>query len=251
MATRTKRSQEASRLTVDDIVDRLRSLGDPKNVEGMARFGINITSHTGFGVSLPELRRIAKEAGRDHALALALWATGIHDARHIAAMVADPAKTTKREMERWVRDFNSWDICDGTCFDLWRHTPYAYEKAHEWAGRRREFERRASFALMAGLAVSDKQAPDEKFLAFLPLIEAASDDDRNFVWKAVNWALRQIGKRNMALNRAAIASAGRIRATGTRAGRMIANDALRELRGEAVQSRLRDARRAPRRERVR
>lgn len=251
MATRAKRSTGGAPLTVEDIIERLRSLGDPKNVEGMARFGINITSHTGFGVSLPELRKLAKEAGRDHALALGLWATGIHDARHIAGMVADPARTTKREMERWVRDLNSWDICDGTCFDLWRHTPHAYEKAHAWAGRKREFERRAAFALMAGLAVSDKHAPDEKFTAFLPLIEAASEDERNFVWKAVNWALRQIGKRNMALNRAAIASAERIGATGTRSGRWIASDALRELRSEAVRSRLRGARRAPRRERVR
>jgi 3-methyladenine DNA glycosylase AlkD len=193
-------------------------------------------------VPLPVLRKLAKEIGRDHALALALWETGIHDARHIAGMIADPTKTTKREMERWVRDLNSWDICDGTCFDLWRHTPHAYEKAAEWTRRKREFERRAGFALVAGLAVHDKRAPDERFLAFLPLIEEAADDERNFVWKAVNWALRQIGKRNLALNAAAIASAERIRATGTRGGRLIANDALREMRGDAVQGRLRGKR---------
>jgi len=247
MTTRTSRAEPRPRLAKDEIVERLRALGDPRNVEGMRRFGINIDSHTGFGVALPALRKIAKEAGRDHALALELWDTGIHDARHIAGMVADPAKTTKREMERWVRDLNSWDICDGACFDLFRHTPYAYDKAHEWATRKREFERRAAFALMAGLAVSDKQAPDEKFLAFLPPIEAASGDDRNYVRKAVNWALRQVGKRNAALNRAAISSAERIAATGTRSGRWIAADALRELRSEAVQGRLRGAARRPRR----
>jgi len=228
--------------TVERIVAQLRELGDPKNVAGMARFGINITSHTGFGVPVPELRRIAKQAGRNHALALALWDTGIHDARHVAPMIADPAAMTKRQMERWVRDLNSWDICDGACFDLFRHTPYAYEKAHEWSRRAREFERRAGFALMAGLTVSDKAAPDSRFLAFLLLIEEASGDDRNFVRKAVNWALRQIGKRNLALNRAAIASARRIAATGTRSGRWIAADALRELQGEAVQARLRSPR---------
>jgi 3-methyladenine DNA glycosylase AlkD len=225
--------------TADDVVARLRTLGDPRNLEGMRRFGINIDSHTGFGVALPVLRKLAKETGRNHTLALALWDTGIHDARHIAGMIADPAKTTKREMERWVRDLNSWDICDGTCFDLFRHTPYAHEKARDWAGRKPEFERRAGFALMAGLAVKDKRATDADFIAFLPLIEAASDDDRGYVRKSVNWALRQIGKRNLALNRAAIASAQRIAARDSRSARWIASDALRELRSEAVQARLR------------
>jgi 3-methyladenine DNA glycosylase AlkD len=247
MAARARTSTPRNQFSVEDVVDRLRAAGDPKNVEGMARFGINITSHTGFGVPLPVLRKLAKEIGRDHALALDLWGTGIHDARHIAGMVADPAKTTKREMERWARDLNSWDICDGTCFDLFRHTPHAYEKAHAWARRKPEFERRAAFALMAGLTVSDKQAQDEKFRAFLPLIEAASDDERRYVRQAVNWALRQIGKRNVALNRAAIASAERIAASGTRSGRWIAADSLRELRSEAVQGRLRGWARRPRR----
>jgi 3-methyladenine DNA glycosylase AlkD len=245
----TKRSRTS--FTVDDVVARLRTMGDPRNVEGMARFGINITSHTGFGVPLPDLRKLAKEIGRDHALALALWDTGIHDARHIAAMIADPANTTKREMDRWVRDLNSWDITDGACFDLWRHTPHAYVKAAQWVRRKPEFERRAGFALMAGLAVSDKLAADDRFLAFLPLIEEASDDDRNFVRKAVNWALRQIGKRNFALNAAAIGAAERIAARGTRSARWIAADALRELRSEAVQRRLRGAARPSARSRVR
>jgi len=243
----TASTTTTSPITVDAIVDRLRALGDARNVEGMARFGINIDPETGFGVPVPVLRKLAKEIGRDHALAFALWDTGIHDARHLAPMIADPAQTTKREMDRWVRELDSWDVCDGACFELWRYTPHAYVKALEWARRKREFERRAGFALMAGLTVSDKDAPDHRFIAFLPFIEDAANDERNFVRKAVNWALRQVGKRNLELNRAAIALAKRIAATGTRSGRWIASDALRELRSEAVQSKLRGKRRPSRR----
>jgi len=221
-------------------IARLQKEATPRNVEGMARFGIN--PDRTLSIPVPVLRAIAKEVGRNHTLARELWATGIHDARHLAAMIAEPQRTTKREMEDWARDLDSWDVCDGACFDLWRYTPHAYEKAAQWARRDGEFVRRAGFALMAGLAVGDKQAPDERFLAFLPLIEEASDDGRNFVKKALNWALRQIGKRNVALNRTAIATAERIRARSTPAARWVAADALRELRSDAVQRRLRSKR---------
>lgn len=223
-------------MTADEIVVELRALGSPRNVEGMAHFGIASTNT--LGVSVPQIRTLAKRAGRDHALAAELWATGIHEARSLAAMVDEPAKVTKRQMDRWAADFDSWDVVDGCCGDLFDKTPYAYEKALQWSHDKREYVKRAGFVLMATLAVHDKQAGDAAFLQFLPVIEREASDERNFVKKAVNWALRQIGKRNRALNRAAIKCGIRIRATGTKSGRWIAADALRELQGDAVQARL-------------
>lgn len=225
-------------LLYDDIIERLRSRADPGNVEGMARFGINPTNT--LGVPIPDLRRLAKQAGRSHELAERLWASGIHEARILAAMVEAPAAVTGEQMERWVRDFDSWDVCDQCCGNLFDRTPFAYRKAAEWAARDEEFVKRAGFALMAQLAVHDKGAPDEQFLEFLPLIVRECGDGRNFVKKAVNWALRQIGKRNPRLNTAAIETAEQIRATGSKGGRWIAADALRELTSAAVQKRLQE-----------
>ena len=225
-------------MTLDEIVAELRAHGNAANVAGMARYGISPAGT--LGVNIPTLRAIAKRAGRDHQLAQQLWDTGIHEARILAAMVDEPAKVTRRQMDRWAADFDSWDIVDGCCGTLFDKTPYAYAKAVQWSASRREYVKRAGFVLMTQLAVHDKRAPDEAMLLFLPVIVRESDDERNFVKKAVNWAVRQIGKRNRRLNASAIATAREILARDTRAGRWIARDALRELTSEAVQRRLKD-----------
>ncbi len=220
-----------------EIIRRLKRLSNPGNVEGMKRFGI--TAQNTLGVSMPVLRSMAKEAGKNHAMALELWASGIHEARILASLVDDPALVTERQMESWVKDFDSWDVCDQVCMNLFSRTGFAYGKAREWSARGEEFVKRAGFALMACLASGDKKAKDWQLIAFLPLIRKASCDERNFVKKAVNWALRQMGKRNPSLNRKAIAAAKLIQKTDSRSARWIANDALRELEGAAVQKRLR------------
>jgi len=221
----------------NDVLERLKTLSDPKAVEGMARFGIN-TENT-YGVSIPNLRRIAKEVGVDHALAQQLWVSGIHEARILASMVDDPKIVTEEQMESWVKDFDSWDVCDECCMNLFVKTRFAYQKADEWSSNGQEFIKRAAFVLMACLAVSDKKAVDIKFELFFPLIKREAGDNRNFVKKAVNWALRQIGKRNLNLNRKAIETAEEIQRMDSRSARWIASDAIRELTSEAVQERLR------------
>jgi 3-methyladenine DNA glycosylase AlkD len=214
----------------------LKAKARPGALAGMARFGI--PSRNRWGVAVPELRKLARKAGRNHALAAGLWRTGIPDARILASMVDEPGKVTSAQMEAWVRRFDSWDVCDQVCMNLFSRNPLAWRKARSWAGRREEFVRRAAFALMACLAWHEKDAPDRAFLPFLLLIRRASTDDRNFVKKAVNWALRGIGKRNRALNRAAIREARAIARLGSRSARWIAADALRELESEAVRKRL-------------
>jgi len=219
-----------------EVLDRLKSLGDPKNVEGMVRFGIDVPN--AFGVSVPDLRGLAKQIGRDHKLADQLWRSGIHDARLLAALIDDPGKVTPKQMERWVKDFDSWAVCDAACGCLFDKTIYAWEKAAEWTGREEEYVKRAGFVLMATLAVHDKKAPDGRFEAFLPLIIQHATDERNFVKKGVNWALRQIGKRNTHLNKRAVRTAEAIRRIESKAARWIASDALRELTSEKIQARL-------------
>ncbi len=187
----------------------------------------------------PCWQRIAREIGHDHALALELWESGVLEARCVAALIDDPKLVTEEQMERWVRDFDNWAVCDNCCGRLFDKTPFAYRKALEWSCREEEYVKRAAFSLMAVLAVHDKQASDSKFLRLLPVIKRGSTDERNFVKKAVNWALRQIGKRNLSLNKAAIKTAQEIQGIDSRSARWIAADALRELRGEAVQERLR------------
>ena len=221
-----------------EILDNLKSLANPAARAGMARYGINVAYAYG-GITVAAIRKMAREIGKDHALAGQLWESGIHEARMLAALVEDPKLVTEEQMEAWVSGLDSWDVCDHCCTALFQNTGLAYGKAAEWSSDGREFVKRAGFALMARLAVSDKKAPDEKLEAFLPLIRREAGDGRNYVKKAVNWALRQIGKRNLHLNRLAIETAGEIRDTGSKSARWIASDALRELTSEPVQRRLR------------
>lgn len=212
---------------VPAILDELRALGQADRRGGMARYGIN--TDAAFGVTIPELRALAKRLGRRQDLSLALWDTGFHEARILAGMVGEPAEVDAGQMETWAAAFDSWDLCDQVLMNLFEKTDLRWAKAHEWAGRDAEFVKRAGYALMARLAVSDKQADDDRFAALLPLIERAADDPRNFVKKAVNWALRQIGKRNRRLHPQALACAERIAARDSKPARWIANDAIREL----------------------
>ncbi|HJV69939.1 DNA alkylation repair protein [Ideonella sp.] len=215
--------------TLDTVLDRLRAQARPEVLAGMAHFGMNTAHRLGWGI--PALRQLGREIGRDHALALQLAASGVPDAQILAAYVAEPARFTVAQMNTWVASLAAWDTCDQACSNAFALSPLAWGRVPVWAARRGEFERRAAFALIAALTVHDKSAPDERFLAFLPLIEQAADDERNFVRKAVNWALRQIGKRNAVLRTHAIACAEKLRTRHSRAARWIAADALRELRG--------------------
>jgi 3-methyladenine DNA glycosylase AlkD len=210
------------------ILAELEGLTNPVNVAGMARFGI--TGQRLLGISVGQLRLLAKRIGRNHAVAEALWASGIFEARILAAFVADPAAVTRRQANTWVKDFECWADCDGVCIHLFRKTPFAHELAVAWSRRREELVKRAGFTMMATLAVHDKMAGDEVFCAYLGRVEAESMDERHNVRKGVNWALRQIGKRNRNLNREAIRVADRIRQQDSRAARWIASDALRELK---------------------
>jgi 3-methyladenine DNA glycosylase AlkD len=227
-----------------EILSLLASRPDPQAVAGMARFGI-VAKKVYGGWSTPALKKLAREVGRDHALAQELWVSGVFEARALATLLAEPQKITSRQMDRWAKDFDNWAICDGACINVFRYTAMAHQKCREWSGRPEEFVKRAAFALMAGLAVADKAPSDEAFLMFLPLIRRAAVDGRNGVKKGVNWALRQIGKRNLALNRAAIALAQEIHRLDSPSARWIASDALRELKSSAVQRRLK-MHRAPR-----
>lgn len=215
----------------------MKRLGEKKNVEGMARFGIRAKNV--FGVSKPKLDELARKIGKNHELGMELWETGIHDARLLGILISEAEKVSAKQMDRWVKDFDNWDVCDGSCCHLFVFAAPAWKKAFEWTRRKKEFEKRAGFALEAFLVVHDKRAADASYKKFLKAIEREAWDDRNLVRKAVNWALCNIGKRNLRLNRAAIASAERIRRQDTRAARWIAADALRELRSGPVQRRLR------------
>ena len=228
--------EEWLKTSADQIIQKLKSLANPKNVEGMARFGIS--PNNTLGISVPVLRDIAREAGKDHQLAQELWASGIHEARTLACFVDKPELVTESQMEGWVKNFDSWDVCDLCCANLFDRTKFAFRKAAEWSGREEEFVKRAGFTLMATLAVHDKKATNADFQKFLPLIKKGAADERNFVKKSVNWALRQIGKRNASLNKMAIKTAEEIQKIDSKSARWIAADALRELTGEAVQKRL-------------
>ena len=220
----------------NDILNRLKALYNPKAVEGMARYGIN--PENTYGISIPNLRKIARETGKNHALAQELWASGIHEARILASMIDDPKIATEEQLESWVKDFDSWDVCDQCCMNLFKKTGLAYRKADEWSESDEEFVKRAGFVLMACLAVSDKKAADKQFEVFLPIIRREASDNRNFVKKAVNWALRQIGKRNANLNRKAIETSKEIENLDSRSAKWIASDAIRELTSEPVRKRL-------------
>jgi 3-methyladenine DNA glycosylase AlkD len=222
--------------SVEEVLERLRVAARPDQVEGMARYGMSAEAR--LGVSVPDMRRIAKAVGRDHSLALALWETGIAEARIVAALVGDPKALTEGQMEDWVKDFNSWDVCDQVCLNLFDKTPLAWKKVADWSFREEEFVRRAAFALIACLAWHDKKATDESFIALFPIIRLGATDDRGYVKKAVSWALRHIGKRNARLNQAALALAQEISLINSRAARWVASDAKRELESKSVQRRL-------------
>jgi 3-methyladenine DNA glycosylase AlkD len=234
---RPRNKKNSSVWTCQRCLIQLRRLGSRKNVKSMARFGIR--ARKVYGVAKPKMDALAKRIGKSHQLALQLWDSGVHDARILAGMLDEVRCVTSAQMDRWVRDFDNWDVCDGTCCHLFTFAGPAWQKAIQWSGRKPEFQKRAGFALMAYLAVHDKNAVDSKYLRLLPILYREAGDERNFVRKAVNWALRQIGKRNIKLNSAAIREAQRIGKMDSRAACWIARDALRELRSEAVQRRLR------------
>jgi 3-methyladenine DNA glycosylase AlkD len=208
------------------VLDRLRELADPARVEGMARYGIGGADV--LGVTVAELRTLARELGRSHELAAALWATGVHEARILASMVEDPAAVDAAQLDAWAAGFDAWDLCDQVCQNLVRHTPLAWDRALAWTGRTEPFVRRAGFAVMAGLAVADKQAPDERFEPFLRAVAERADDDRPVVRRGASWALRQMGKRSPGLHGRAVATAEGLR-SGGRGARWVAADVLREL----------------------
>jgi 3-methyladenine DNA glycosylase AlkD len=230
-------SRAAGPWTKSRILQELKALADPDARAGLAYFGIDVPK--AYGISAPILHTFARHIGKDQQLAEELWDSEIHEARILAALIGEPGKVTPAQMERWVKGFDSWDVVDTACCYLYAEAKPAWKKAIEWSRRKKEFEKRASFALVAYLSYKDKSAPDARFAQFLRVIEREAWDERNFVRKAINWALRNIGKRNIRLNREAVRAAERIRQQGSRAARWIAADALRELKSEAVQVRLR------------
>jgi len=223
-------------LNAKEILKILKSKTNPENVAGMAKFGMS--SNNRLGISVPDMRKIAKQNGKDHAVALELWETGIPEAQIVAALIAEPEKLTEKEMENWVKDINSWDICDQVCMNLFDKTPLAWKKIYDWSERKEEFVKRTAFSLIACIAWHDKNIPDEKLIELFPLIKRESTDERNFVKKSVNWALRHIGKKNKNLNKAAIKMANEIKEIDSKSARWIASDAIRELESEKVQHRL-------------
>jgi 3-methyladenine DNA glycosylase AlkD len=229
--------KEETMASAKDVLDRLQSKAQPEQLKGMAKYGMAVEQR--LGVSVPDMRKLAKEIGRDHKLALDLWRTGIAEARIVAGMVGDPAKLTEEQMEEWVKGINSWDVCDQVCMNLFEKNQLAWKKIIDWSEREEEFVKRTAFSLVACLAWHDKKASDDKFIELLPVIIRGATDERNFVKKAVNWALRNIGKRNLKLNEAAIKTAKEIQRLDSKTARWIAADAIRELESDAIQSKLR------------
>ena len=217
---------------LDKVLAKLKAKGSQANKDGMARFGIN--TKKAFGTTVVDIRQIAKTLRKDHFLAERLWYTGFHEARILATLIDIPNEVTEQQMEKWVGEFNSWDIVDQCCSNLFSKTRFARKKILEWTKRKEEFVKRAGFVLIAALSVHDKQAPDKEFLSYLPIIKREATDERNFVKKAVNWALRQIGKRNKTLNTEVIKVAKEIEALDSKSAKWIAKDALRELTSEKV-----------------
>jgi len=220
----------------DDIINHLFTLSDMKRKEKMKRFGIDIS--TSLGIPVYELRAFARKIGKNHALALELWETKIHEAQMLAALMDNPKEVTEEQMERWALDFNSWDLCDHCCYNLFDKTPFAYKKINEWSTRKEEFVKRAAFALIAALSVHDKKADDQTFERFFPIIEKQCTDERTYVKKAVSWALRGIGKRNKHLNMQAIVHAKAIHQLDSSSAKYIASETLRELQSEKIQQRI-------------
>jgi 3-methyladenine DNA glycosylase AlkD len=219
-----------------EVITELHSMADPAVVRSLSRFGL--PTENALGISAPKLRALAKRIGKDHALSLKLWETGVPDARVLAALVGEPDQVSMRQMNRWASEFDSWGVCDACCGVLFVYSPHAMKMAFKWSRDKREYVKRAGFALMASMAVHQKSLADSAFVPMLRAIRAQSTDDRGFVRKAVNWALRQIGKRNLHLNSLAIETATKIHSIKSPAARWVASDALRELRSDAVQRRL-------------
>ncbi len=220
----------------DDIITELVKLSNPEDIKGMARFGIK--PHKIYGVRIPELRKISKKAGKNHQLAKELWEADYRETKILACMIEDSELVTGKQMDNWALKFDDWEICDQCCMNLFIKTSFANTKIFEWSNHEEEFVKRAAFTLIAVLAVHDKEAPDAKFEQFFPIIINEATDNRNYVKKAVNWALRHIGKRNMELNKKAISIAEKIYTIDSKSARWIATDALRELKSEKVQNRL-------------
>lgn len=218
------------------ILDCLKAKARPDQLPGMARYGMKTENR--LGVQIPELRRIAKETGKNHQLALELWETGIAEARILAGMIDEPEKLAERQMDSWVQNIDSWDIGDQTCMNLFEKTPFAWKKIQDWSQRREEFVKRTAYGLLACLAWHNKTARDEQLIALFPVIANGAQDTRDSIKKAVSWALRNIGKRNHNLNEKAIALAKEIQQTNTKPAKWIASDVIRELESEAVQNRL-------------
>jgi len=224
-------------VSVEEVLKRLEAKARPDQLEGMARFGMVIERR--LGVSIPDMRKMSKELGKDHKLAIQLWETGIPEARILAAMIDEPDKLSEAQMEDWVKGINSWDVCDQLCQNLFEKSPLAWNRITDWSKREEEFTKRTAYALLACLAWHDKEAKDAQFIKLLPVVKRGATDERNFVKKAVNWALRNIGKRNLNLNKAAMRTAKEILRIDTNVARWVASDAIRELSSEAVQRRLR------------
>lgn len=214
-------------MTFDEIVKELKTYANPKNILGMKRFGIQ--GKNMLGISVTFLRKFAKKIPKNHKLALKLWETGIHEIRMLASMVDEASEVTEKQMDKWTADFDSWDICDGVCMNLFCKTPFVDKKIYEYAKSKKEFVRRTAFTLIACLACKKKGWKDRDLIKYFELIEKYSFDERNFVKKAINWALRQIGKRNKNLNKKAIKIAEKIKKQDTKSARWIASNALSEL----------------------
>jgi 3-methyladenine DNA glycosylase AlkD len=226
-----------SAMTVREVLAYLEKRGSRRNVDGMARYGIVTKSDKVFGVSVETLRELGKKCGRDHALASALWKTGWYEARMLTAFVDEPAKVTPAQMDRWAKDFDNWAICDALTFHLFDKTPHAWTKVNAWAKRKEEFVKRASFALLAALALHDRKTPDAPFKRSLKLIERGASDPRNFVKKGVSWALRSVGSRSTALNTASIQLAKKLAASEDATERWVGKDALRDITRPMVRER--------------
>ncbi len=214
-------------MNIDEVIALLKQKANPAYLEGMKRFAIENTK--ALGIPIPELRKLARDLKKDHALALDLWDTGLHEARILASMIDDPLMVTSKQINDWVNDFNSWDICDQVCGNLFDRTPFAIEKALAFSSDNQAFIKRAGFVLMAEYSIHNKTADDKTFINFLQIIEREAWDNRNFVKKAINWALRQIGKRNQILKIEAIEIAYRISLQESKPAKWIASDALKEL----------------------
>jgi len=222
----------------EQIITKLETLSDPQVAKKMAKFGI--IARKSYGISMPELRKIAKNTGENHKLAKRLWQKNSRETKILASLIEDYSKVNEEQMDFWVKDFDSWEICDQCCINLFWRTPFAYKKAIEWSSRKEEFVKRAAFSLMAVLAIHDKNMGNEEFVELFPYIKKQSTDNRHYVKKSINWALRQIGKRNAFLHKQALKLAEEIKKINSKSAKWVASDAIRELRSEKILNRIKN-----------